>query len=157
VPFKRRLGKEDIKKILPYRDPFLFADEVTKLTKNEIVGLKGITGKEKYFKGHFTNYPLMPGVLLIETAAQIGSILVRNNLRNHKQYLVLLHKLDNILFMRPVFPSAIILVRARILERTKNTFKIHAEVESANLPVAEMDMLGFVIKRTEFTKKHGQG
>lgn len=67
---------DEIKKILPHREPFLFVDEVIKLEGNRIEAIKKITGDEYFFKGHFPGYPLMPGVLLIEAMAQVGGILV---------------------------------------------------------------------------------
>lgn len=69
------LDQEQIKEILPHREPFLFVDEVIELKEKErCVAIKHVTKDEYYFKGHFPNYPVMPGVLILETMAQVGAI-----------------------------------------------------------------------------------
>ena len=69
------LTKEQILEILPQRDPFLFVDSITELVPGErVTGIKTVLGTEDFFRGHFPNKPVMPGVLIIETMAQIGAI-----------------------------------------------------------------------------------
>lgn len=69
------LDREQIKAILPHREPFLFVDEVIELVdKEKCVGIKYVSKDEYYFKGHFPEYPVMPGVLILETMAQVGAI-----------------------------------------------------------------------------------
>ena len=63
---------EDVKKLLPHRDPFLFVDSIEKSDKDEIIAYRTYTDKEFFFKGHFPDYPVVPGVILVETMAQAG-------------------------------------------------------------------------------------
>ncbi|MCX8015070.1 MAG: 3-hydroxyacyl-[acyl-carrier-protein] dehydratase FabZ, partial [candidate division WOR-3 bacterium] len=63
---------EEIKKILPHRYPFLFVDRVLNYTDKKIEAIKNITNNEPYFVGHFPNFPLLPGVVMIEAMAQVG-------------------------------------------------------------------------------------
>ncbi len=73
------LNKEQVKNILPHREPFLFVDEVIELEeKTRCKGIKYVKEDEYYFKGHFPTYPVMPGVLILETMAQVGAIALLN-------------------------------------------------------------------------------
>ena len=70
------LGKEQIRAILPQREPFLFIDEVIEVDGiNKVVAALNISGKESFFEGHFPGKPVMPGVLIIEAMAQASIIL----------------------------------------------------------------------------------
>ena len=71
------LNKEQIKEIIPHRDPFLLIDEILELEPGKrAVGMKHVTAEEYYFKGHFPDYPVMPGVLILESLAQVGATAV---------------------------------------------------------------------------------
>ena len=73
---------EHIKKILPHRYPFLLVDRVLEMTEDRIVAVKNISGSEPYFQGHFPDKPVMPGVLMIESLAQAGGILMLSKSEN---------------------------------------------------------------------------
>ncbi|HTO21858.1 MAG TPA: 3-hydroxyacyl-ACP dehydratase FabZ [Spirochaetia bacterium] len=62
----------DIKSLLPHRDPFLFVDRIEKADSEEIVAYRRFTAAEPFFKGHFPQYAVVPGVILVETMAQCG-------------------------------------------------------------------------------------
>jgi len=64
--------REEIEKLLPHRDPFLFVDEIIEATNEKIVAKHVFTESEFFFKGHFPEYPVVPGVILVETMAQCG-------------------------------------------------------------------------------------
>lgn len=67
---------DEIKKILPHRYPFLFIDRVVNFTDKKIEAIKNVTVDEPFFNGHFPDYPLMPGVIMIEAMAQASGILI---------------------------------------------------------------------------------
>lgn len=70
------MNQEDIKKIIPHRDPFLLIDEILEMSEDKVVALKHVRPDEYYFKGHFPDEPVMPGVLIIESIAQAGAVCV---------------------------------------------------------------------------------
>lgn len=71
------LDIEEIKKIIPHRDPFILVDEIEELTPGvSAVGYKNVRGDEYFFKGHFPAEPIMPGVLIVEALAQTGAVAV---------------------------------------------------------------------------------
>jgi 3-hydroxyacyl-[acyl-carrier-protein] dehydratase len=63
---------DDMKQLLPHREPFLFVDRIEKATNEEIVGYRKFTSSDFFFKGHFPQYPVVPGVIMVETMAQCG-------------------------------------------------------------------------------------
>jgi 3-hydroxyacyl-[acyl-carrier-protein] dehydratase len=67
---------DEIKKILPHRYPFLFVDRVIQFTDKKIEAVKNVTVDEPFFQGHFPDYPLLPGVIMIEAMAQVAGILI---------------------------------------------------------------------------------
>ena len=73
------LSRDFIKDYLPHRDPMLFIDNVISLEENQIVAESFVDPKANYFKGHFPDMPVMPGVLIIESVAQAGALLVSLN------------------------------------------------------------------------------
>lgn len=78
------LDVQQIKKIIPHRYPFLLVDKVIEQEEGKrIVGLKNVTVNEPFFEGHFPDYPVMPGVLILEALAQVGAIAVLGIEENH--------------------------------------------------------------------------
>ena len=70
------LDIDAIRDILPHRYPFLLVDRIEELEPERIVGIKNVTANEPFFPGHFPEFPVMPGVLIVEAMAQVAGVLV---------------------------------------------------------------------------------
>lgn len=110
------MDSKKIKEILPHRDPFLFIDEIYELNENDILGLKHVKSDEYFFKGHFPDYPILPGVIIIEAMAQIGGILVLTKVSDPENYLTFFAKIDKVKFKSKVFPGDTIIFKCNLLD-----------------------------------------
>ena len=104
----RTLNKKEIEKIIPHRDPFLFVDEITDYVPGEYAkGLKFISSEEYYFKGHFPGNPIMPGVIIVETLAQVGAVMMLT-LEKFKGRIALFAGIEKVRFKKIVKPGDIL-------------------------------------------------
>src|ERR1700683_5795148 len=94
-----------IREILPHRYPFLLVDRIVELEAERIVGIKNVTVNEPFFTGHFPDFPVMPGVLIIEAMAQTAGVLVLKSIPDRDRKLVLLVSVDGARFRKPVVPG----------------------------------------------------
>src|SRR6185437_12442615 len=92
--------------ILPHRYPFLLIDRVVEVVrKQRIVAIKNVTINEPFFQGHFPDYPIMPGVLLVEAIAQAGGALLLNEIPDRGDKLMVFTGIERARFRRPVVPG----------------------------------------------------
>ena len=99
------LDIEAIKEILPHRYPFLLVDRIIEHEEGKrAVGIKNVTANEEFFNGHFPDYPVMPGVLIVEALAQVGGVAALS-LEQNKGKLALFAGIDNCRFKRQVVPG----------------------------------------------------
>jgi 3-hydroxyacyl-[acyl-carrier-protein] dehydratase len=99
------LDIKEIKKIIPHRYPFLFIDKIVEIEAGvRAVGFKNITADEAFFAGHFPQYPVMPGVLIVEALAQVGAVALLSCDKN-KGKMVFFAGIDKFRFRREVLPG----------------------------------------------------
>jgi 3-hydroxyacyl-[acyl-carrier-protein] dehydratase len=103
------MTSKDIIDVLPYQEPFLFVDELTGISENGISGYYTFNENAFFYEGHFKDHPVTPGVILIETMAQIGVVslgiyLFRNQLKEQNQPQIALTS-NQIDFFLPVYPG----------------------------------------------------
>ncbi|UOQ50270.1 3-hydroxyacyl-ACP dehydratase FabZ [Gracilibacillus caseinilyticus] len=95
---------EQIKETIPHRYPFLLVDQITDQTDTKITGKKNVTINEPFFQGHFPDYPVMPGVLIVEALAQVGAVAILSKEEN-KGKIGFLAGIDKCRFKRQVKPG----------------------------------------------------
>ncbi len=95
---------EEIKATIPHRYPFLLVDAITEQTDSKIKGIKNVTINEPFFQGHFPDYPVMPGVLIVEALAQVGGAAILSKEEN-KGKIGFLAGIDKCRFKRQVKPG----------------------------------------------------
>lgn len=127
----------DIRDILPHRYPMLLVDRVVEIEEQRIVGIKNVSANEPFFVGHFPDYPVMPGVLIVEAMAQVGGILVLLNVPDRKNKLVLFASIEEAKFRRPVLPGDVLTIECVTLKRKASVVKMRGIATVNGQVVAE--------------------
>ena len=110
-----------VMEMIPHRYPFLMIDRILEVEGSQrILGLKNVTVNEAFFQGHYPGDPIMPGVLIIEALAQIGGVLLSQELE-HKGKVAVLLSLDKVKFRRPVRPGDQLMLEARTIRLRSST------------------------------------
>lgn len=111
------LNKEEIKKIIPQREPFLMIDEIEEYIPGEsAIAYKYVNEEEYYFKGHFPGKPIMPGVLIVEALAQTGAVAILSEEEN-KGKNALFGGIDKLRFKKTVVPGDKLKLEVKIIKR----------------------------------------
>lgn len=111
------LNKEEIKNIIPQREPFLMIDEVEEYVPGEsAIAYKNVNVEEWYFKGHFPGNPIMPGVLITESLAQTGAVAILS-MDENKGKNALFGGIDKMKFKRKVVPGDRLKLEVKIIKR----------------------------------------
>jgi 3-hydroxyacyl-[acyl-carrier-protein] dehydratase len=137
----RVLDIDAIREILPHRYPFLLVDRIEELETERVVGIKNVTVNEPFFAGHFPDYPVMPGVLIIEAMAQVAGVLVLSGIPDRKNKLVLLAGVDGAKFRKPVRPGDQLRMEMKILRSRASMAKVSGTATVDGTIVAEAEML----------------
>ena len=112
---KTPLGPAAIRELIPHRYPFLLVDRIEEIEPGvRAVGVKNVTQNEPFFQGHFPDYPVMPGVLIIEAMAQVGAVGVMAG-GEHSDKLALFAGIDGVRFRRQVLPGDVLRMEVEIV------------------------------------------
>ena len=142
-----KLNIQQIRKILPHRYPFLLVDRVEDIEFGQrIHAIKNVTVNEPFFPGHFPEYPVFPGVLIMEALAQAAAILTfasasEEETKQAADDLYLFAGIDNARFKRPVMPGDRLELFAEMTANKRGIYKYKAVAKVDGLVVAEADLM----------------
>ncbi|GAC1420857.1 MAG: 3-hydroxyacyl-ACP dehydratase FabZ [Acidobacteriaceae bacterium] len=112
----RTMDIVEIMSILPHRYPLLLIDRVVEMEpKKRIVAIKNVTFNEPHFAGHFPDFPIMPGVLIVEAIAQAGGALLLTEIPDRESKLMVFTGIDDAKFRRPVVPGDQLRIEVTVL------------------------------------------
>ncbi len=141
----------DINKIiatLPHRYPFLLIDKIIYLDKERVVGVKNVTMNENFFQGHFPMNPLYPGVLQVESMAQIGGILVLNTVPDPENYWTYFLGIDEFRFRKMVLPGDSLVIQCDLLAPIRRGIaKMTGRAYVGNTLVCEGTMTASIVRK----------
>jgi 3-hydroxyacyl-[acyl-carrier-protein] dehydratase len=135
---------------IPHRIPFLLVDRCEDYVASQsIVGIKCVTANEPFFAGHFPDYPVMPGVLIVEAMAQCAALLGLREMPDRDKKLFLFGGVDKARFRRPVVPGDQLKLECVVLHRRATSVKIHGKATVDGQLVAEAELFSVLIDRPE--------
>lgn len=146
---RTELDIERILRILPHRWPFVLVDRVTDVTPNErIRGHKCVSMNEPWFVGHYPKTPIMPGMLVLESLAQIGGILAyASEPFDEQRSLLYFLGIDKAKFRRPVIPGDRLDLDVSIVHHRTNVWKLKGEASVDGTLCAQAEFLASVVDR----------
>lgn len=131
----------EIQKVLPHRYPFLLVDRILESSDDQkIVGLKNVSANEYYFQGHFPEYPVMPGVLILEAMAQVGAVWILSK-PEFRGKIALFAGIDKVRFRRQVVPGDQLRIEVEVLKLRSRIGKAQAKAYVADEVAAEAEIM----------------
>ena len=135
------LDVNEIRQILPHRYPFLLVDRIVELEAERIVGIKNVTVNEPFFEGHFPEFPVMPGVLIVEAMAQTAGVLVLKTIPDRDSKLVLLVSIEMAKFRKPVVPGDQLRIEMNVIRRKGSVAKMAGRATVDGVLVSEAEVM----------------
>lgn len=135
---------KDIESLLPHREPFLFVDEILSADEKGSVCIKRFTGDEFFFQGHFPQYPVVPGVLLVETMAQAGGAALSFQKVFSEDSLFFLATVDKVKFRNQVRPGDTLRLEIENLRVSSNMIKQRGKAYVGDVLAAEAEWMCLV-------------
>ena len=143
-----KLNIEDIKKLIPHREPFIFIEEVRVIERGKIgESFRIFEETEYFFEGHFPNNPIVPGVVIVEAMAQTAGVVVSENLINNDDKSVLFMSINKAKFRKPVLPNYKIKFYVELINNIKNVYKFMGKAFHKDDLVAESEFSAMITSK----------
>ncbi len=140
-----KLEIDQIKKLIPHRDPFLFIDSCEIITPGEYGKSQKIFSENEYFfKGHFPDNPIVPGVIIVEAMAQTAGIVVSYKLRDFQEKSVLFMSVNKAKFRKPVLPNDKVTFEVKFINSVKDVYKFKGVCFKNTLKVSEAEFSAMI-------------
>ena len=140
------MSNNDIRNYLPHRYPFLLIDKTLDFKKHDSLrAQKNVSNNEPCFQGHFPDYPVFPGVLILEAMAQATALLdFKSNSRDRENLLYYFVGIDKARFKKPVFPGDIMIIDVNLIQSKKDVYKFDASCKVDDIIVCSAELLGAI-------------
>ena len=139
---------DELLKILPHRYPFIMIDKVIKWDKKKsLQAIKNVSINEPYFQGHFPGKPIFPGVFILESMAQAGSLIISDFVDNPSKKLAYLSKVLNFKIHKNVIPGDQLYIEAKLLQHKMNSFKFSVECFVDKKQVATAEFFATIVDK----------
>jgi 3-hydroxyacyl-[acyl-carrier-protein] dehydratase len=143
------LDTREIQRLLPHRFPFLLVDRIVELEPRvRIVGIKQVSIGEPFFQGHFPGAPVMPGVLIVESLAQVGAILALREIEDRDDKLVLFSGINSARFRAPVVPGDTLRLEVTAVRIGSRVQRMRGEASVGGRIVADADIMSVIAERS---------
>jgi 3-hydroxyacyl-[acyl-carrier-protein] dehydratase len=124
------MSLEQILQLIPHRPPMLLIDEIVTLADQAVTCRKTFRPEEFFFQGHYPDFPLVPGVILLESCCQAGAVLVAKRLQDNAQSMVpVLTRVDNAKFKQMVRPGDTILLEAEVVDSIAQAIYLKGKIK----------------------------
>ena len=139
------LNQNDIKDLIPHREPFLFVDKCEIIKPGEHgISVKKFYEYEYFFKGHFPSNPIVPGVIIVEAMAQTAGIVVSYNLKQYKDKSVLFMSVNKAKFRKPILPNDEVTFEVKFLNKVRDVYKFYGICSKNNVKMSESEFSAMI-------------
>jgi len=150
-PQRNDFSPQEIMRLLPHRYPFLLVDRIEGFEPESwLTALKNISLNEPFFQGHFPEYPVMPGVLIIEALAQAGGLLILKSVEQVPSNAIFLFSgIEKARFRKPVYPGDQMVLQVQQVRHKINLWKMDAQALVHGETAAQATLTASVVAREE--------